>query len=130
MDDIWGRFWKAAGPPSHTHAPAQVGGACRAPGTKSLGFAASRQGFNPGLALHWPVCLSEPRFPGWVGPRRTWRADHSVWCTGYHEKGTCSYCYHHQHPWTFRSFPQLTWSPRKAAPCLANRRFEFPLLLI
>lgn len=61
MSDIWGRFWKAVGPPSDTHAPAQVGGACRAPGTESLGFAASRQGFNPGLALHWPVRFSEPR---------------------------------------------------------------------
>ena len=57
--DIWGRFWKAVGPSSDTHAPAQVGGACRAPGTKIPGFVASRQGFNPSLALHWPSVSSQ-----------------------------------------------------------------------
>lgn len=54
MDDIWGRFWKAAGPPD-THAPAQVGGACRAPGTKSLGFGSQQTGVQS-----WPSPSTGP----------------------------------------------------------------------
>lgn len=107
MDDIWGRFWKAVGPSSDTHAPAQVGGACRAPGTKIPGFVASRQGFSPGLALHWPSLGSQ------AGLAPGGRRGLTTVCLALKvpQKGNCSYYYYRQHPWTFRSFPQLTWSP-------------------